>query len=262
MTRRLRRLKESYSDINSYNVWEAYNIALERLGGEGLALNLGNAMGRQQLAKYLSCIFEAHGIPFHDDVDESCHKRAFRESDTEISYITLKDVDTNKLAKDVAYGVNRLSDGDYGTYHWVLGRDDKNIYELAVGKDVEDNICMKWAYIPKNSGMGEYDIDYTMPYDEDGVWDSEIIIKYNDDMRSHVLADDVLRDVSYLVKDFKDYVRKHNDKIEVTERKSLDDVDEGCCGKGCRARTSTKEHYDFRNRMTHGRVRTYNKYRR
>ena len=156
MARRLRRLKESYSDINSNNVWEAYNIALKRLGGEGLALNLGNAMGRQQLAKYLSCIFQAHGIPFHDDVAESCHK-TFRESDTEISYITLKDVDTNKLAKDVAYGVNRLAEGDYGTYHWILGRDDRNIYELVVGKDVEDNICMKWAYIPKNSGMGEYE---------------------------------------------------------------------------------------------------------
>jgi hypothetical protein len=239
MTRRLRRLKESYSDINSNNAWEAYDIALDRLGAEGLALNLGKAMGREQLAKNLSYIFQAHDIPFHeDDVDESCHKRAFKESDTEISYITVKDVDTNKLAKGVAYAVNQLADDDYSTYHWVLGRDDKNIYELAVGRDAEDNICMKWAYIPKNSGMAEYDIDYIMPYDEDGVWDSETIIKQSDDMRGRVSTNDVLRDVRYLVKDFEDYVRKHNDKIEVTESR------------------------DFRNRMTHERVRTHSKCRR
>jgi hypothetical protein len=86
--------------------------------------------------------------------------------------------------------------------------------------------------------MAEYDIDYIMPYDEDGVWDSEIIIKDSDDISGRVSTNDVLRDVSYLVKDFKDYVSKHNDKIEVTES------------------------HDFRNRMTHERVRTHSKYRR
>lgn len=65
-----RSVKESYSDIWSDNAWDAYDIAMEYLGAEGLCEALAKAMGTDELANNLKYIFRVNEIPFMDDEDE------------------------------------------------------------------------------------------------------------------------------------------------------------------------------------------------
>lgn len=83
-----------------------------------------------------------------------------------------------------------------GTYHWMLGRDDNDndwaiVLGWADGFDKVENddctdgtwrLCVKLAYQPWNSMLQcDYDIDWTMPYDEESgeVDDTEISIYPN-----------------------------------------------------------------------------------
>lgn len=73
------KLNESYSDIWSDNAWDAYDIALEYLGAEGLCEALAKAMGTDALADNLKYIFRMYEIPFEEDdedFDESCGRKS------------------------------------------------------------------------------------------------------------------------------------------------------------------------------------------
>ena len=72
----VRKLNESYSDIWSDNAWDAYDIALEYLGAEGLCEALAMAMGTDALADNLKYIFRTNEIPFEEDFDESCGRKS------------------------------------------------------------------------------------------------------------------------------------------------------------------------------------------
>lgn len=63
-------MKESYSDIWSDNAWDAYDIAMEYLGAEGLCEALAKAMGTDALADNLKYIFRVNEIPFDEDEEE------------------------------------------------------------------------------------------------------------------------------------------------------------------------------------------------
>lgn len=66
---KLKRIKESYSDIDSSNAWDAYDLAIEYLGADGLCEALAKAMGGDELASNLEYIFRMYEIPFGDDED-------------------------------------------------------------------------------------------------------------------------------------------------------------------------------------------------
>lgn len=63
----VKRLNESYSDINSDNVWEALDIAAEYLGDAGLYNAIAKAMGTDALADVLKYIFRVYEIPFMEE---------------------------------------------------------------------------------------------------------------------------------------------------------------------------------------------------
>lgn len=103
----IRKLNESYSDINSENVWDAYDIAEEVLGSSELALSLAKAVDKHELADLLSFIFQNWDIPFGKDVpsdddyydedeyfeeDEYVEESAFRKSPRKMRRV---DEDTN-----------------------------------------------------------------------------------------------------------------------------------------------------------------------
>lgn len=73
-------IKESYSDIWSDNAWDAYDIALEYLGAEGLCEALAKAMGTDALADNLKYIFRTNDIPFDEDDEEYDEDEDFDES--------------------------------------------------------------------------------------------------------------------------------------------------------------------------------------
>ena len=78
MIRKNRRpMKESYSDIDHNNVWDAYDIAMGYLGAEEFCEALAKAMGTDELESNLEYIFRVYDIPFGDDeeIDEGCHGR-------------------------------------------------------------------------------------------------------------------------------------------------------------------------------------------
>lgn len=82
-----------------------------------------------------------------------------------------------------------LSDGPSGTTYWVnLDYDDSGNQWAVVFGWIDDGngnpiFCGKVAYLPKNSGMSEYDMDWIMPYDEETgeVWNTEIEFTSADD---------------------------------------------------------------------------------
>lgn len=76
-------LRESYSDINDRNVWDAYDIAIEYLGADELCEALAKAMGTDELSSNLRYIFRMYEIPFGDDeIDEGCHRRTSKKRRT------------------------------------------------------------------------------------------------------------------------------------------------------------------------------------
>lgn len=75
-------MKESYSDINYDNLWDAYDVAADALGYEELCMSLAKAMGDDELMSNLKYIFRTWDIPFMDDdedddeFDESCRRKS------------------------------------------------------------------------------------------------------------------------------------------------------------------------------------------
>lgn len=66
----MRMRKESYSDIDQTNVWDAYELAAEYLGYEGLCDALAKAMGTDELESNLKYICRVYEIPFMEDEEE------------------------------------------------------------------------------------------------------------------------------------------------------------------------------------------------
>ena len=129
-------------------------------------------------------------------------------------YIDVYNINRNKIAREVnnaiREAVSYIESGDsYPTWHWRLGYDGRNNYELVLGftegfdpSDDEftdsygNHLALKWATISDMSALGEYDYDYVMPYDEDtgDVIDSEEVVYSYDATRSvNDLIDDFLR---------------------------------------------------------------------
>ena len=74
-----RSMKESYSDIDYSNVWDAYDVAMGYLGAEEFCEALAKAMGTDELESNLKYIFRVYEIPFMDDeeeFDEGCHRKS------------------------------------------------------------------------------------------------------------------------------------------------------------------------------------------
>lgn len=77
-------MKESYSDIDYNNVWDAYDIAMEYLGADGLCEAFAKAMGTDELESNLKYIFRVYDIPFMDDeeeFDEGCTGKKARRNE-------------------------------------------------------------------------------------------------------------------------------------------------------------------------------------
>lgn len=66
----IKSMKESYSDIDYDNLWEAYDIAAGVLGYEELCMSLAKAMGDDELMNNLKYIFRTWDIPFMDEDEE------------------------------------------------------------------------------------------------------------------------------------------------------------------------------------------------
>lgn len=137
-----RSVKESYSDIWSDNAWDAYDIAMEYLGAEGLCEALAEAIGTDALADNLKYIFRVNGIPFEEDedeeeFDESCgrkskkskksKKKSMKESQTSSTAYydfqeflgKLKDfVDDNNILFDVKG--TKFAGEEYDTFEIIL----------------------------------------------------------------------------------------------------------------------------------------------
>lgn len=143
--RRYRKLKESYSDINNNNVWDAYDIAIETLGADELCEALAKALGTDALSDNLRYIFRVYDIPFGDDEDEfeeSCNRRhSMRERSGDRRKITqreLKDMIRKGTAEDITnisfdeandlydrgYDVIAVSSGVYGINGALLQMND------------------------------------------------------------------------------------------------------------------------------------------
>ena len=143
-------------------------------------------------------------------------------------------INVNKIAREVNSAikdaVKYVDSGDaYPTWSWFLDSDDKYNYELVLGfsagfepneneftDSYGDALCLKWARIPKNSIMSEYDIDYEFPYDEETgvVWDSEDSVNSYDETNT----------VKWIIEDFIGYADKYlyaDDYDESFNRKSV-----------------------------------------
>lgn len=154
--------------------------------------------------------------------------------------IRVNNLNASKIAKVLADGANDLINGSYGTYWCDLGRDDDNEYRIAVG-DVDGYIEMKWAYVPNNSAMDDYEFDFIMPYDEDSgdVWDSSTIIREEGDT-TPVTPDELLPDIKYMLDDFKRFVDEHNAAEE-----GFDDYDESVSRRVRRGRRMSEARYEL-----------------
>ena len=149
----IKRLNESYSDINSENVWDAYDIAAEYLGDIELGNAMAKAMGTDALADVLRYIFRVYKIPFMEDDEyeeedyeeeeyfESCggKKKNLKETDWKTDTIeVIKDFfekkgwDTsNEEVLNYIDGVYELLsidpewiDGDYTLDNWYADTKD------------------------------------------------------------------------------------------------------------------------------------------
>lgn len=116
-------MKESYSDIWSDNAWDAYDIALEYLGAEGLCEALAKAMGTDALASNLKYIFRVNEIPFMED-DEEFDESYIKQSQKFKSF---------KLRKNFVECRRKLHEQDV-----EIEVKNKGILEVPEGKNVDD----------------------------------------------------------------------------------------------------------------------------
>lgn len=117
-------IKESYSDIWSDNAWDAYDIALEYLGAEGLCEALAKAMGTDALADNLKYIFRTNEIPFEED-DEDEDDEEYDES----------------LKRPVKEAIDLDADG----YKYVSGRPGYHLYRKDIRGENGKVVSAVWA---------------------------------------------------------------------------------------------------------------------
>lgn len=127
MVRKNRRsMKESYSDIDYNNVWDAYDVAMEYLGAEGLCEALAKAMGTDELESNLKYIFRVYDIPFGDDeeIDEGCHGRKSKKRKSKKN----EDLSDDLICRTCSnFNVEQT---DTGT--WVVKADSKRFGKQAI----------------------------------------------------------------------------------------------------------------------------------
>ena len=109
-------------------------------------------------------------------------------------------MDREQLIREFISAVGYMKNTKFnGTYHWILGSDDKNNWAIVLGwsdgfaenekdefTDETWRLCVKLAYQSRNNIMQcDYDIDWTMPYDETTgeVNDTELAIYPNTNLK-------------------------------------------------------------------------------
>lgn len=123
MVRKNRRsMKESYSDIDYSNVWDAYDVAMEYLGADGFCEALAKAMGTDELESNLKYIFRVYDIPFGDDEDE------FDECYTEKKVRRNEDLSDDLICRTCSNF--KVEQTDTGT--WVVKADSKRFGKQAI----------------------------------------------------------------------------------------------------------------------------------
>lgn len=114
-------IKESYSDIDVTNVWDAYDIAKDYLGADTLCDNLAESMDTLILSNHLKDIFRLWEIPFMDDeefeeeFDESIVKES---SDKKWLNVEVTEDEYRKLKKFlVGHNIKHEASGAYNMIH-------------------------------------------------------------------------------------------------------------------------------------------------
>jgi len=145
-------IKESYSDIWSDNVWDAYDIALDYLGAEGLCEALAKAMGDVELADNLKYIFRVNEIPFMNDeefnesiVKESQDKKWLNVEVTEDEYRKLK-----KFLVD--HNIKHEASGAYNMIHVEVYVDEYERQKVNDFLDTLDEGCHSGKKRPIRKG--------------------------------------------------------------------------------------------------------------
>lgn len=119
------------------------------------------------------------------------------------AYLAAKDIEDciQKCLADhsvTAWHVIEKKDG--GTYAVVVGFSDGFEGEDMYGRDGE-RLCVKWAFLPDNSAMTEYGMDWIMP-EIPGDKDHEIY----DSETSLCEGDDIYKVVEWIYKDYYSYM--------------------------------------------------------
>lgn len=83
---------------------------------------------------------------------------------------------------------------DHSVTCWKdFAEDDKYIWAIVFGwidEGQDKGIGVKVAYLHRNSGMSEYDIDWLMPYNEtDGVDDTESFYEESENIEESIIHD-------------------------------------------------------------------------
>ena len=128
MIRKNRRsMKESYSDIDHNNVWDAYDVAMGYLGAEEFCEALAKAMGTDELESNLEYIFRVYDIPFGDDeeeIDEGCHGRKSKKRKSKKN----EDLSDDLICRTCSNF--KVEQTDTGT--WVVKADSKRFGKQAI----------------------------------------------------------------------------------------------------------------------------------
>lgn len=138
-------IKESYSDIWSENAWDAYDIALEYLGADGLCEELAKAMGTDELANNLKYIFRVNEIPFmnnekfEEEFDESIVKEA---SDKKWLNVEVTEDEYRKLKKFlIDHNIKHEASGAYNMIHVEVYVDEYERQKVNDFLDTLDEGC-------------------------------------------------------------------------------------------------------------------------
>ena len=125
-TKNTKPMKESYSDIDVTNVWDAYYIAKDYLGADTLCDNLAQSMDSLILSVQLQDIFRLFEIPFMDDdefeeedygldIDEGCHGRKTKKKSRKLKEDSSERYGRYLVKISIYKNMNKL---DYIDEHW------------------------------------------------------------------------------------------------------------------------------------------------
>lgn len=159
----IRKLNESYSDINSENVWDAYAIAEELLGSKELSTALAKAMGNAKLSTLLGYIFQDYDIPFGDDYEDDYYDEYYeslsnrrRPINEETNWSQVDQTTKQKVRKILEdNGYTRLrefettqeskgDDGDTIRYIWNIWIDQTSAHSYGADP-LDDENEMYWV---------------------------------------------------------------------------------------------------------------------